>query len=806
MVWIILQTELSLSAQSQLFINEFMASNVAVIADDAGDYDDWIEIYNSGTTPIDMAGYYISDNPSNLTKYQIPSGHAAVTTIASAGFLLLWADSEIEQGPLHLDFKLSRDSESVLLVDRNGTTILDSLTFATQYTDISFGQYPDGSGSWQYFVPATPAESNFPGYIGVSNPPMIAEASGFFEGAVAINITPANPADQIYYTLDGSDPDENSSLYSSHFIIQNSVVLRASSIRDQYAPSAIVTRHFFIQQEHTLPVLSIVTDPANLFDDEIGIYKNYKKSGRDWERKVNVQYFKDDTLQFDIDAGIRIQGSSSVTMPKKSFRLFFRNGYGAERLEYKLFENSPLNTFQNIVLRAGYDEDLQQNQGTLLRDPLITELWRQAGFLVSHSNFAVLYLNNDFWGIYNVRENVNEYFAWDYGFESDVDLIRYRNTYWEISYGSDIDWSNLLGFFEDNSFDSDEMLAEAGRRIDLDNYTTLHAFGHATQYRSWYYGVTAVKNQRPGSRWQWTIWDMDRAYTDMSWDGFSYYDETTGTYWNNQFISRLLENQNYKEYFINHLSDLLNTLFEPQHVISVLDSLVSVIEEEIPGAANRWRTDPADWYDNVEYLREFIRQRPDVVREQMHQYFGLGQDHELMLDVPGGGGKIRINTVEIQGYPWSGVYFEDIPVNLIAIPADGYRFAGWTDPGVPISDSINIMLTDDKTMGANFERIGSGIMNDESDQNYLAEFSLEQNYPNPFNPATTIVYSISKKTRVKLKVYNIFGQQQAVLVDKIQDAGVYTVEFHSDNYASGIYFYHLDVDGQVLIKKMVLIN
>ena len=170
-----------------------------------------------------------------------------------------------------------------------------------------------------------------------------------------------------------------------------------------------------------------------MFDSEIGIYTNWNKYGFNWERDVHVQYFKNQ-LEFSIPAGIRIQGSTSRSREKKSFRLFFRDGYGQDRLKYELFSDSPVLSFKNVVLRAGYDDDVQMSTGTLLRDPLVTETWFELGQLTSLSNFAILYINsnhngvynkNEYWGIYNVRESINEYFIQDHLGIVNFDLMRF---------------------------------------------------------------------------------------------------------------------------------------------------------------------------------------------------------------------------------------------------------------------------------------------------------------------------------------------------------------------------------------------
>jgi len=143
-----------------LYINEFMASNDATIADENGEYDDWIEIYNPNDEPVNIAGFYITDDLTDMTAWQIPDTDSSATTIPAGGFLLLWADKDTDQGVLHVNLKLSGDGEQIGLVAPNGTTFIDSLTFGEQTTDVSYGRYPDGSDNWQFFENPTPGASN----------------------------------------------------------------------------------------------------------------------------------------------------------------------------------------------------------------------------------------------------------------------------------------------------------------------------------------------------------------------------------------------------------------------------------------------------------------------------------------------------------------------------------------------------------------------------------------------------------------------------------------------------------------------
>lgn len=144
------------SSDLPIYINEFMASNDTSVVDQDGEHDDWIEIYNASAEIIDLGGMYLTDKPDNLTKWRIPSG----TSIVAGGFLLFWCDEDEEQVGLHTNFKLSGGGEFIALSENGGLSIIDSLTFGDQNTDISFGRTQDGGSAWQTFTSPTPGYSN----------------------------------------------------------------------------------------------------------------------------------------------------------------------------------------------------------------------------------------------------------------------------------------------------------------------------------------------------------------------------------------------------------------------------------------------------------------------------------------------------------------------------------------------------------------------------------------------------------------------------------------------------------------------
>jgi hypothetical protein len=150
---------LSTTLSAQVYINELMAGNQIGIQDDFFQNEDWVELHNTGGI-VNLAGYYLTDNPENLTKWLIPNTNAGLTTVLPGGFLLFWMDNDTGQGEDHAGFKLSTDGDEVLLVNPDGITIIDQIAFGTQQHDISYGRSCDGCPEWEYFNLSTPEASN----------------------------------------------------------------------------------------------------------------------------------------------------------------------------------------------------------------------------------------------------------------------------------------------------------------------------------------------------------------------------------------------------------------------------------------------------------------------------------------------------------------------------------------------------------------------------------------------------------------------------------------------------------------------
>ncbi len=459
-------------------INEVLAANGRTLPDPQGEYDDWIELYNRGDAPISLGGMYLTDDPAEPTKWQFPKNTPVQTTIPAHGYLLVWADGEVSDPGLHASFKLDASGESVALFDRDGLTLIDSVHFDAQRTDISYGRFPGGADTWSLLEPPTPGTRNARTYEGYLETPQMSPGHGFYNGPVAVTITCTAPGATIYYTRDGSEPyltatnrpSTGAAVYTGPVPISKTTCLRATATRVGWRASPIGTQtYLFIADvvkqctdgrspgggwpsgpvngqvfdyamdpdvvNHpqyrdlvddallSIPSISLVTPLANLVDPARGIYVHAGSEGRDWERPVSVELIHPDGRKgFQIDVGIRIRGgfSRGSNNPKHSFRLFFRSDYGPPVLQYPLFDAEGAEDFENIDLRTAqnYAWSLSSSnpgeKNTFVREEFCRDLQRKTGQPYTRSRYYHLYLDGLYWGLYESQERSEASYAATY--------------------------------------------------------------------------------------------------------------------------------------------------------------------------------------------------------------------------------------------------------------------------------------------------------------------------------------------------------------------------------------------------------
>ena len=300
------------------------------------------------------------------------------------------------------------------------------------------------------------------------DPPEFSQESGFYKKAFTLDIKSKDNDKNIYYTLDGSEPNLNSNLYSEAIEVKevenSGTIVRAKILGDDNKMSETVTKTYFthkdIANRFNLPIFSIVTDPGNLFNKDIGIYteKNMEKRGSDWERPVNVDYFgSNGELKLTQNAGIRIHGNWSRVLPQKSFRLYAKSEYDSKDTFDNVFfdnlkkinSNEHIDSFENIILRnSGNDNDK-----TMFADGFMQELAKPINtFDTQAYQPTVIFINGKYFGIQNIRERLDEYYLENhYDIDKEDSVILENNA--KLYHGKNKDayhYINMIKYIEKN--------------------------------------------------------------------------------------------------------------------------------------------------------------------------------------------------------------------------------------------------------------------------------------------------------------------------------------------------------------------
>jgi len=518
-----------------LFINEIMASNDSTITDSESEYDDWIEIYNAGDESIDIGGMYLTDNLGIPTKWLIPDNVPTLTTISPKGFIVIWADDNEGQSGLHASFELSATGEDVGIFDRDGTTLIDSIIFDEQHADISYGRYPDGTDNWRYMVLATPGSKNISIYQGVVEEPKFSRERGFYDESFYVTLNCETEGATIYYTLDYSEPyggehgESNGTVYTEPILITETTCLRAIAYKYGWMSSKVVTSSYIFLDDvlkqprypegfpqrwgntradyemdpdvvnnpdyspaikedlKSVPSVSIVINNDDIFGAEKGIYANPLGRGEQWERPASMEWIDPNTGDhFGVNAGLRIHGGpySRQNNPKKALRVIFRSKYGVSKLEFPLFPDTEVDTFNTLALRSIWNYSWTGHCGMdgshhadYLRDAFARDTVRDMEHITPYGRAIHVYINGLYWGMYIMTERPDERFVADHlgGDKNDYDMLEApsgwgASTVMEIIAGGE---QARQGWF--TLFDlADENLASSQAYQSIQAYVDIH--------------------------------------------------------------------------------------------------------------------------------------------------------------------------------------------------------------------------------------------------------------------------------------------------------------------------------------------
>ena len=776
--------------------------NDSGLADEDGDHPDWIEIYNGGSQAGYFRGYGLSDDETNPFKWIVPT---RVISAGGFLLVFASGKDRTNSIQLHANFSIRSEGEALFLTRPDGTRA-DQWAVHSIPRDFSLGRKPDGSTNLCFFPTPTPGTKNLgQAFASFAPTPVFSDPGGFHTNSISLTITSA-PDAQVRFTLNGSEPTTNSPLYSGPLLINDrsaatnllsmisgtstanqhtdgwfppdglvnkSTVVRARAFQPNAWPSPVVTHTYCVWtnafQRYTLPVISISISTNDLFDYTNGIYMlgkvftdytnshpgetltghtpaNYTQRGNAWERPAHLEYFEPGgNLGWEQNVLVDIQGQSTRSFRQKTLGIKARNDAApTDTIAYDLWpgladrKGLPLVQFENLRL-ANSGNDWNE---TMFRDSLCHQLAAPTRVDTLAYSPVILFLDGEYWGIQNAREQLDPGFAANhYGVpKGDVVICEADGSLVDGLPGDELHYRTMRAFIETNDVTTAANYAWINTRMDVQNFITYQATEIYIANADWPHNNIRYWRRRTAQfepdapyghdgRWRWAMFDTDLSY-GHPWSGgygensLSCALNPTGrpgliAPWSTVIFRRLMLNPRFRAEYINTMADLLNSVFTETRAGNMVNQMQATLANSVAEHINRWRTmggSVNSWSNNVRIMRTFASQRTIFCRQHMVTEFKLAGYAPLTLNVSHTNrGHLRINTLTLDAntpgatkgapYPWRGIYFRGVPVELEAIPEPGYAFAGWSNRAdLGLQPLISINPTDPETYTALFER------------------------------------------------------------------------------------------------------
>ena len=723
-----------------LVINEVLADNNGGLSDEDGEYTDWIEIYNYGEEEINLKGYGITtdlEEPFYWTFPDINISPKSFIIVRASGkdrkdnLNFLHTNFKINKkgeniylahtsGEIIDSLEVPESDENISFGRKpDGTSNYAILSKATP-----------GSSNKVNIIKEVIAEQRL-------EAPIFSHEGGYYSDTINLELYTEDDSLDIYYTLDGSEPTLKSNLYKGSIKIESregeknnlaqiktsetynrfswkigtnevfkGTVVRAKTYKDGIFSDETVTNTYFINPEYTLPIVSLVTDEDNLFGYENGIYvpgqiyniwksnnkefaqngtvpTNYNQTGKEWEREAHIEVFETNGKRVvDQNVGVRISGGYSRMNNCKSLKIYAREEYDdKENIEYNLFKNLKKNENSNEYIDQ-FKRIKLRNSGsdfkyTLFKDALVHSIVENTSVATQAYRPSILFINGEYWGIHNIRENLDEYYVEShYGVDKNNVIIiadSASEKSMEINVGKENDiesYNNIIEFVQENDMSLQENYEYIKTKIDIENFIQYIVVQTYINNIDWPQNNIKVWRSRNNfldinegnyedGKWRWMLFDTDHSFNDYKSIRLEYIlnpnislehipESSMWAYekdieWSTILIQNLFKNEEFKNEFLHTFNYYLDTIFSPENVVEKINEMALVLEPEIEEHFNRWGMNPtkiyqlvskfigeeneevtdwkAYWKNEVDKLIEFAENRPKYIRQYLEENF-----------------------------------------------------------------------------------------------------------------------------------------------------------------------------------------
>lgn len=706
------------AVNAQVIINEYSCSNSNGPVDSYGDNSDWVELHNIGAAAFDLSGYYLSDNSNNLAKWEIPAG----ATVPAGGYIMVYASKRdaFTAGELHPSFGLTQTKNEWIILASSSGAIQDSLKIVKMtQNDHSYGRTTDAASTWSIFTTPTPNAANTGGLDYYSAKPTIGLAAGFYTGTQTVSLATTDATATLHYTTDGSQPTAGSAVYGAPIAVSATTVVRVIGISSNpnVPPSFTETNTYFIDETHTVPVLAVCGDQIMDFLNDVApgsFNSNFDGA---------FELFEDDGTEVSEGEGYyNKHGNDSWAYDQRGFDLVVRDEYGyTNAVRHPVFTTKNRPEYQRLIIKAAANDNYPFEDGAHIRDAMVHTLSQNADLRMDErtSRFAVIYVNGQYWGVYDLREKVDDADFTDYYYNQDKFNIEFLKTWgatW-AEYGDQTnphpEWEAFKAYVVGGNMQDPAQYAyvksvfNTGSLID---YVVLNSYIVTSDWlnwnTAWWHGwVPPPVGDK--QKWRYALWD-----NDASWGHYINYTGVPSTspdadpcnadnlpdpggQGHIPILNQLLLNDEFSQEYITRYADLINGPFGCPAMHALLDSMVAVIDPEMPRQISTWGGTYAGWQANVQTLRDYIDDRCVAMTQGLIDCYNLTGPFDLTVNVdPPGAGTVKVNSVWAPVYPWTGQYYGQINTLFKANANANYVFDHWgaNNHTFAYADSLNDTL------------------------------------------------------------------------------------------------------------------
>lgn len=642
-------------AQNTVLINEIQASNQTTVVTPEGASPDWIELYNPTSRSIDLNGMGLV----------IAGKHVSIDgplKIPARGYLVLWFDGRTELGADHVDLRLSRKGGSLLLIAANGINILDVFTWPELFADESIGRSPDGKRTWKFFSTPTPGTSNEK-EKGVAR----RTASVSAEPAPGIHPTPitvqlGSTEDQIYFTLDGTVPSPtNGTRYTAPIELNNPIAIRAKAYSAEGIAGPEFAGTYLIGNE---AAIALITDPKDLWDpingiDVNGSAANHTRQGREWEIPSRFQ-LKTDTVA--IPVGLRISGSGSRSLAKRSYKVYARNRFASPDDPFHFGDDG---WFDEGMIRA------DASPHAFLRNKLIEEIVQRTDLnvAVQPSEPLPLYINAEYHGLYRWMPPKDAQWLRHISGADQVDVLEGPAN--EVLSGSAA------------HFQKGEQLLIAGapadsiaKFFDLKSLIDLASLDLFTGRADHDLNVRTFRPRTKDGTWKWVMFDMDlwAPVEDNSLERM-----VTAPGIETPYLAQLIGNSELQHMLLARIAALNATAFSPDNTLPIVDEIQDRYGDQLERDHERWKDQlqrPSPEEALIE-MKHFLNTRGAILFEHLADRTGHSL-RTVSIEVPDPSlARMSINGLPLQPGKQKLMLFSGIPMQIEIELSEGVRLISW---------------------------------------------------------------------------------------------------------------------------------